>query len=258
MRAGVPVGDCAAQRGGAAGAAGKAAPYLGEREGPGFGVDVPGAAGYRVGGLLQGGDSASEFFHSRVRASSAVTRDSRSASWLRAALARMAFAAASWVGWTSAFSRRSRVAAAAVPAAAGSRARRGLSRFLCQQKWDCPLSRHNCFAEHTIPYRSARRARPRRPLDETSPRPPARRAARVCRGAWPLLTAFGRYFHCLARPRPSPILRFFGRFALVLAQRRLRQILAPTAGERTCHAAPPPEGILCHPPAGFGWQCLLG
>ena len=29
----------------------------------------------------------------------------------------------------------------------------GLFRFLCQQKWDCPLPRHNCLAEHKIPYR---------------------------------------------------------------------------------------------------------
>ena len=36
---------------------------------------------------------------------------------------------------------------------AGVRVSGGLSRFLCQQKWDCPLPRHNCFAEHKIPYR---------------------------------------------------------------------------------------------------------
>ena len=57
------------------------------------------------------------------------------------------------------------------------------------------------------------------------------------RGAWPNLAAFGRLFHGPARPRPSPLLRFFGRFALVLARRRLRQIVAPTAGERTRRAA---------------------
>ena len=48
---------------------------------------------------------------------------------------------------------------------------------------------------------SARRARPRRPPDETLPRPPARRPARVCRGAWPFLAAFGRFFMA---PKATP------------------------------------------------------
>ena len=58
---------------------------------------------------------------------------------------------------------------------------------------------------------SARRARPRRPPDETSPRPPARRAAWVCRGAWPLLAAFGRFF-IAPKATPEPDLAVFWPF----------------------------------------------
>ena len=47
---------------------------------------------------------------------------------------------------------------------------------------------------------SARRARPRRPPAESSPRLPARRSARVCRGAWP---AFGRFWPAFSWPRAA-------------------------------------------------------